>query len=493
MKPSKILRFEFAPAPDAVECCNGWGAGTLWIQGVPCWYANSDIEPWPIKWTWVDLLEQLAANWSSLTLEQSYPFVWLAEAPHPGDIWTVAERRWARLGDEVANAEEPAVLEFERRHNLASAWKGMSLPSVVWLRNGDLVWICVEGRPPVRAPFDECLSVLRGIGDTLAYAFSASDNPRVKAAVQRWQAKGAQVKTSFIGTVTGLPAESLKAIAGTQDEFEYWEIAANSPWETGQVAEGELLAAARMTAGVLSPNEIADIIAFLKKLRRGKLDELNALSTAVVGKVLRAALPFAFQAGYLAAELVRDKLQRGNTKRFEVGDVLQSLGVEVLNVTFSTEKIDAIAVWGSRGPCVLLNAQRKHANSEERTRMTLAHELAHLVIDRKGGLPFCEVLGGLVDEYMEQRANAFAAELLLPRSLVDYEWTIWKGSFGNFLQALNELYGVSKSVACAQIFNSSIFDRLDQEAQEGVEVRLSREDQIRSGRAVRVDAAGDVA
>jgi len=78
--------------------------------------------------------------------------------------------------------------------------------------------------------------------------------------------------------------------------------------------------------------------------------------------------------------------------------------------------VDAIACWGSIDPLILLNRnEQARAASKHGRRSTLAHELCHLLVDRTRALPVAEVLGGEVDSESEKRANAFAAEALLPQ------------------------------------------------------------------------------
>lgn len=187
MSLSPTLRFSFIPAPDNASLNDGWGSATLFVNGAPYWYANTDSQPLPISWTWVDLLEHAAQNWTYLVSEQSYPFPWLNGSSHLGDIWSVAELRWAQIDDDQADSEEAILLAFERRHNLAAAFKGLSLPSLVWIRNGNVVWICAEGKVPVRASFNECRDALIGVCDAMADAFKDSTNSRVADAVALWK------------------------------------------------------------------------------------------------------------------------------------------------------------------------------------------------------------------------------------------------------------------------------------------------------------------
>jgi len=192
------LRFEFVPSDDDAARKNGWGRGALYLLNVPYWYANSYAEPQLIEWTWSDFLEYVATNWGALIFEQSYPLPWLKEAAHPGDVWNVAERRWARLGEDVAEAEESAVTAFEGRHNLAFAWKGLSLPSLTLMRDDKMCWICAEGRPPLKVSFEACQAALVSICDVVAESFGGSSNFRVADAVSRWRARESGAKDSFL-------------------------------------------------------------------------------------------------------------------------------------------------------------------------------------------------------------------------------------------------------------------------------------------------------
>lgn len=472
MKASFVFNFEFAPDEDAEQRSNGWGRGILFLNGRPYWYTNTEEDPQPVEWTWVDLLEHLAEAWPFLVSEQSYPFVWLEGVAHPGDLWTVADRRWAGRGGEVADKEEPALIEFGRRHNLSAGWKGLGLPALTWLRVGKTVWLSPEMGDPIRASFSDCRDTLVGLGNEMAKAYSQSTNPRVAAAVAAWNRRGEATRSQFLEIATGLSPTQLRAIQGGQDAISYWELAANSDWASGVVEDGELLAAARMTAGILDEASISRVLRTIRRARRNRCDELDALSAKAATYIAAKRPNYAFESGYVAAEFFKDTVVDARRRFVDVGDLLRKLNVDVFDYDFETDLIDAVAVWGSRGPCIGLNLSRRFADHGKRTRMTLAHELGHLLIDRSGGLPFGDVIGGRVDDFVERRANAFAAELLLPRASVVHEWSQWRGDFRGFLMLLGHEYGVSNKVACAQIHNCSVFEKIDGPAREYVAKRL---------------------
>jgi|APAra7269096714_1048519.scaffolds.fasta_scaffold00985_13 Zn-dependent peptidase ImmA (M78 family) len=486
------LRFEFKPAASNAERLNGYGAGALFVNDQPHWYGDPEQNEGLIEWTWVDLLEHVAKSWTYLVSEQSYPYPWLRHIAHPAEIWVAAEQRWERKGEAVAEQEEPLLLAFERRHNLAAAWKGISLPGLTWLRTGEVVWLCPDGRAPIRAKFADCLSELIRLCDVLVESFLGTSNPRVAAAIEAWKSRETVFREQAFSVATGLAPADLKALYGARNPFEFWGVSANESAYDASFAEGELLAAARMTAGIVNLESMTSILNAIRALPHAPSRSLEELSQKVAKRLKQEAKSSAFLDGYQAAEVVRDKAPTSRGRFFDVQAVLSVLKVQVREVSFGSDGISAIAVWGSRGPCVLLNAERPHADAAPRTRMTLAHELGHLVMDRTGGLPFCEVLGGAVDDFMERRAFAFAAELLIPRTLVEHEWANWRRSFSEFMTLLTQDFGVSKSVASAQVYNSSVFDRIDLKDQQRVEARLRLDGEHLRQRSVRIEAADDV-
>jgi hypothetical protein len=194
-----ILHFEFAPADDPKSRNDGYGKGMLILDGRPFWYSNTESDPQPVEWTWVDFLEHLAVIWAPLISEQAYPFEWLNDvAPDPGEMWRCADARWTGLGDAVADVEEPILYDFHRRHNLAAGWKGIALPALFCLRIGDNVLLSPENGSPLRDSFSACIDSIKTIGDAMACAFDHSANPRVILAVRAWRSSQEMLRnTSF--------------------------------------------------------------------------------------------------------------------------------------------------------------------------------------------------------------------------------------------------------------------------------------------------------
>ena len=121
--------------------------------------------------------------------------------------------------------------------------------------------------------------------------------------------------------------------------------------------------------------------------------------------------------GYRLAQALREHLSQEDGRTDPEG-LLQQWGVEVRERDLGSEQVDAIAVWEKAcRPTVFINSRGLRSHLPTGKRSTCAHEICHLLVDTEGALPAVEVLGGRVALDLEQRANAFAAEFLLPRGV----------------------------------------------------------------------------
>jgi Zn-dependent peptidase ImmA (M78 family)/DNA-binding XRE family transcriptional regulator len=82
---------------------------------------------------------------------------------------------------------------------------------------------------------------------------------------------------------------------------------------------------------------------------------------------------------------------------------LEAAGCVVILQDFGTPKIDGMSQWIGGHPVMLLNSE----TPTDRRRLTVAHELGHLVLHASE-----------VNEEMEEQANEFAAEFLMPFEVI---------------------------------------------------------------------------
>lgn len=184
--------------------------------------------------------------------------------------------------------------------------------------------------------------------------------------------------------------------------------------------------------------------------------ELDQLSEAAIAVLQAAANEPPYEQGYLLATWLRAEPGAVHANgKIDPSALLRRWGVPVVEVALDLASLDAIGCWGSQhGPGVVINADGAHANSKAGRRATLAHEVAHLLVDRTGSLPLAEVLGGRTALHVEQRARAFAAELLLPRAVAVSEFLDSDSDYELVLRRVMKNFGVSSEVIAWQVRNS---------------------------------------
>ena len=134
--------------------------------------------------------------------------------------------------------------------------------------------------------------------------------------------------------------------------------------------------------------------------------------------------------------------------------ILKKWNVKLTEIDLRSQNIDALCAWGPKhGPTVLINRNGRLSHFPTGRRSSLAHEICHLLVDRKGSLPVAEVFGGEVPKVPEQRANAFGAELLLTRNAALMAYLKLRDVEGA-LETIAKNYSVSFEVAAWQLLNS---------------------------------------
>ena len=128
-----------------------------------------------------------------------------------------------------------------------------------------------------------------------------------------------------------------------------------------------------------------------------------------------------WESGYHLATTIRTRLGFAPMGYLDIEQVLQALPVAVKDVPFHDDAILGACV-GTPGyaPLILINPRCPDASGPSGRRMTLAHELSHLLFDRAGFRNLARFEGGSADgdRLIEMRANAFAVELLVPRMML---------------------------------------------------------------------------
>lgn len=434
------------PAQNRLE--QGWARATLYLDGERYWYgADEHGNPGDLEWTWNDLLLYLARNWSALMLEQGWPLP-LEDVQHPGKLLEKAEARWADMPDEHIWPEEAQLFQYLDRHNLSTAMSGANLPMLLWVRAGNTLWLVDEDNHARRTDFHAARSELETIGNQLAEQLDRSTLPHIRHAVDQWRQRDRQLYADFIRFRSGMSDERLQQL---QAQVPFPSPAASSnPVEQDPV----YLAAARMSRHRLSTQQIAKVMQRLLAAPAEGKHPFQALEGVADGELRKLANQQPFTQGYRLARWLRQQLQKKPGARVDPEELLSSEGVAIETLDLQTGQIDAIACWGTIAPLILLNQNPEaRAANEHGRRSTLAHEICHLLVDRTRALPVAEVLGGEMDSESEKRANAFAAEFLLPQ---DHAVEVLRQAPGlrEALESLSRSHGVSKQLAAYQLLNA---------------------------------------
>ncbi len=379
------------------------GEVVLWVDGRPLWGTRDEgvAEAVGIEWTWVELLEFLAEAWPHLEWEQSYPPPLNPRSPM--DLETEIERIRTDESPEYANDIHEEVMSFLEVHDLARALQGATAEPVRFLRQGLL---CIVGTRPrdILLPIEDVLSTLQDVGNEVATRLALSGDERAQFVLKRWDARDRSADVEFV----------LRYGAGLEESSS--EVV--EPYlmvRDGRYFEDEILAAARMATDLVGDDALGRMLEEISKIEKLETPALDDLEVQVKGAATAAQM--AWEQGYSLARAARPLLpDTQSVGRVEIEHVLESLGVQVMEVSLGADVLDAIAVFGkNHGPAILVNSDGRHAQGEMGRRATLGHELCHLLFDREGALPFAEALGPLAPEIPEKRARAFAAELILPQ------------------------------------------------------------------------------
>src|SRR5262249_45112049 len=284
--------------------------------------------------------------------------------------------------------------------------EGVRLPMLFLLREGDFMLVATS-HGPERLAFETTLSTLEALGNVIADRLKgAVNNERAKNILDAWKRRNEVPIFDRVEIASGLSRSAVEAIA-REDNFEaFWDVHPDT------FAPNELMAAARMVGRLLSDDDTRIVVENVKSMPFVKTESLNRLSELAEVQLSLHKLAVAHEQGRLLAEWFRalpDVVEHDGTVDPE--RLLGKWNVKLSEIALKSENLDALCAWGSKhGPSIVINKNGGRAHFRTGRRSSLAHEICHLLVDRRGSLPLTEALGGEVPEVPEQRANAFAAE-----------------------------------------------------------------------------------
>jgi len=421
------------------------GVLLAWIADHLVWGSTKE-EQEGIGWSWISLLEHLAEHWVRLSVEEALPFdvdVW-----DPLQLRSEADRRWLHLPRTQVEREQGELWAFEHAHDLSRALQGGWTRSLWVVREGRGMWVATNGFR-VHQPVEVVLGTLSELGEIIARRLEDLADTRAEMARTAWKGRAQRSPLQLVSYSTSLSKEVVQAVTGNRPLTAAWDIVDD------KLETNELMAVARMAGQALAPPSIRKIVDRVRSLKVRSTPVLDRQSAQAVSHLKADLGSEPFEQGHKLADWFRD--QPGivtSSGKVIPENVLKEWDVQLLDVTIGDSSIDAVCCWGPRhGPAVLLNPSGRHAQEIRGRRATLAHEIAHLLMDRHGALPLAEVNGGRVSARVEARARAFAAELLLPRRIAGEVISDAKDTMAA-VRSLCKRYGVSKELVAWQARNS---------------------------------------
>ncbi|MFO8071839.1 MAG: ImmA/IrrE family metallo-endopeptidase [Polyangia bacterium] len=431
------------------------GELSVFLGGTPIWGGSDSNEG--IDWAWIELLEWLSVSWQYLVVEESYPYPLNPRTPSALEV--ELERKGDDSDEGTFNQLSDAVDVFLETHDMAMATGGLTLPSLRILRQGhDCVVSSSFKTVVLRA--DTVFETLERIGEALADRLTGARDERSTLTLESWDSRGRTTKGKLIAAYVGWPEEELKPLLGENPELES---------RIEEFEPDEILAAARMAGPVLDAEEVAAWSRQISTIPKHPALNLDRLTENVSATLAGIAGRPAWEQGYRLARSTRPLLPEGSElDPIDIQKCVENLGVEVAELEQDAPlDLDAIAVWGPRhGPAILINRRGVHTSNKGGLRATVGHELCHLIVDRGRSLPLADVAGGRGPVFLERRANAFSAEILLPQEVIRRQHSRGELSTADEVLRLFKKYGVSKQLGALQVINTKI------SLERGVELKL---------------------
>jgi hypothetical protein len=418
--------------------------GSLTLFGEPYWCADNGHM---FEWQWFELLAHLERNWGRLYWEESYPIP-VSKVAHPGCLLERADERWAEFSPSRRDEEEREIFSFWNAHNLSEAMPGADFPALIVMRSGKMGWIVNNTDQAKQVAFDELIESLETIGNTIAKHYANTNNVHLESMLLRWNERSPTKNKDIIKYRSGLCLGEVNLLS---------EPTRSLIDRLSKSSEDQpLLAAARMSHRWLNTVALDLLLEMVAGLDGSPAidDSFHTLEQHILPVMSDIEAKAPYVQGSMLASFLREELGLGTDIYFDVEDFLIQHKVIINLFDFQSANIDAVALWGKVNPIIFINSfNNARTTSVPGRRATLAHELCHLLVDRLRALPVGEVLRGDVDQATESRANAFAAEMLVPQ-----EYVMSLVSSGNSILAAIEMahnhMKVGRPMIAWQILNS---------------------------------------
>jgi len=420
---------------------------------------------WPVSgedtnefyWFADELLAHLTECWKPLILRQTYPIA--VQPQRPSFLMADAERRWSSMPSSSVESEQHVLAAFIDVHNLAHAFGGVTGLLPLWfLRDQNDMLIDTRERL-FHVPIEAAVKALSSVGDVIAERLLQTNKKKWSKLVDAWNRRTESDETTLLAFTIGTDKKTAAAL------IEEKVLEAPTSFSEASNDNNELRMAARM-AGPLPLHQIKSVVETIRSSKKRNAPKLAEVQSAALSFLasnqLERERPHV--QGSDVAKWLRRHLNLSDHQRVDPFTILERIyNVDVRAIDLGIPDLEAIAVWGEKfGPGVLLNQTSRRVGTPHNfwrngvARVTATHELCHLLLDAEHSLSAVDILGSRMSIRIEQRANAFAAEFLLPEREADAVWTaqgrpLDPEGLKKVLRTLCQKHNVSQSIAAWQL------------------------------------------
>lgn len=469
-----------------------WGRFQIWAGGRNlCEHIDRGEVRKGVEWYLLPLLEWLTETWDYLLHEQRPP------------VWNAGDTAWLSLAETNRpeqfdlptgwnTSAEEANSAWTTRHCLRSCRSGGLFPDVVirrWLHEVELSWgespvagapegfRFLHGQGVVRVPPDE---VARPVFNVLAKAVDLLLSARLQS--ERLQTLKAQV-----AALDNAKRQLTRAavLAGLGSRVEDWQrrwqrlraalekqfarqSALLRSWleptgSSGLCVSGSCEAAVMF--GSASPTLTdSDVLGVAVHLIEASQEKPSARwNTLAKAPQTWPGEGSAWNDGYRLAQEWAGAAGIGKARGgyVDIEGHLRDLGVRVADIALSDTGTAGLAVQPAGGaPRVFVNTRNPKCQFPSGRRFALAHELCHLLHDRAKSQSLALISGPWAPRQLEQRANAFAAALLMPADLLRKAVSVSESELTfDLLLALAKRLRVSTDALAHHLENMGLIDK----------------------------------
>ena len=422
---------ESVVGPTPEDSSSSWGEWRLWVADINLCKFRLETpdgvdEVEEVQWFLAPLFKWIVENWMPLLHEKRLPTEGRLGDSRPRSARAAYLAMLESAGDDFDRFSP--WQNWAKRHSLRSAAEGGILPDVFFQRIEDDIELSWGDR--VQPGAETAAFIME---DGLARA-SVDDVANALFSAVEWFLKQDEVKESHWGSaLTTHWREISSKPAGISALSWYLDSSpeAQSLTEKFKNALDELRKPLSLTEkswwgnlspevamfGDLSPNisqeaAVSLLVEYFDALTEtANLDELEKL----VSEEPAWTTSFPWQNGYSLALDVLDGIDpEPEAPVTLIDNILKNLGVFVKDVHLGEEGPRGVALAGKNlKPTILANLDHL-TNQYQGKRFTLAHELCHILFDQKHARPLAHSSTPWASPSVEQRANAFAAMLLMP-------------------------------------------------------------------------------